>query len=134
MFGPHLILDGRGASKERLDNVQFLHDLLDELPPKIGMTKIMPPYVFRVEEGLSGIVLIAESHISIHTFPAEGRFNLDLFSCKEFDVEQAVAHLLAALEPECYEQVLLSRGREFPRSLGRASAILEQERNRCAIQ
>ena len=130
MFGPHLILDGSGAKRERLESIHFLHDLLDAFPEKIQMTKIMPPYVFRMEEGLSGIVLIAESHISIHTFPKEGRFNLDIFSCKEFDIDRALEYACSELEPEHYEQILLSRGREFPRSLGRASSILKGERER----
>ena len=34
---------------------------------------------------MSGIVLIAESHISVHTFPDRGYVNIDIFSCKDFD-------------------------------------------------
>ncbi len=62
------------------------------------MTKIMPPYVFKYhgkvpeDWGVSGFVLIAESHISIHTFPDRGYLSLDIFSCKEFDHDQAVAY------------------------------------------
>jgi S-adenosylmethionine decarboxylase len=130
MFGPHLILDGRDANRNRLESVPFVHDLLAAFPEKIEMTKIMPPYVFRQEEGLSGIVLIAESHISIHTYPKKGRFNLDILSCKEFDVDRALEFALSELEPKRFQQVLLSRGREFPRSLGRAAAILKGERER----
>ena len=50
-----------------------------------GDSKIMPPYVFRYhgevpeDWGVSGVVLIAESHISIHTFPDKGYLSLDIF-------------------------------------------------------
>src|SRR5438105_14724412 len=72
-FGPHLVFDGHGCPRARLDDLDRLYSLLHSLPDDIGMTRIMPPYVFRHAagdaEGLSGFVLIAESHISLHTFP-----------------------------------------------------------------
>ena len=74
--------------------------ILDEYPDRMHMTKIMPPYVFRYqgdtsqESGLSGIVIIAESHISIHTFPAKGYLSVDVFSCKPFDIEEATQYLV----------------------------------------
>ncbi|MFH0927753.1 MAG: S-adenosylmethionine decarboxylase, partial [Candidatus Micrarchaeota archaeon] len=75
MYGPHLTMDMYGCDKERLSSVEFVSKFLDGLPAKIGMTKIIPPYVFKYEGikpedwGVSGIVLIAESHIAIHTYP-----------------------------------------------------------------
>src|SRR2546423_1350398 len=75
-FGPHLVFDGLGCPRMRLNDLDHLYSLLHRLPDEIGMTRIMPPYVFRHTigdaEGLSGFVLIAESHISLHTFPAQG--------------------------------------------------------------
>src|SRR5881394_2176746 len=67
-FGPHLVFDGFGCPAERLGDLTSLYRLLDGLPDRIRMTKIMPPYVFRhglpddPAGGLSGFVLIAESH------------------------------------------------------------------------
>lgn len=112
--------------------------MLDAYPEKLAMTKIMPPYVFKYsgavpdDWGVSGIVLIAESHISIHTFPDKGFVTLDIFSCKDFDVEQAVDYFCQVFEPTHYEKQLLMRGREFPRSLGRAGHIVERERLKVA--
>ena len=74
-FGPHLMLDGYGCDKKKLQDLNLVYRILDDLPERIGMTKIMPPYVFKYsgvkpeDWGLSGFVLIAESHVSIHTFP-----------------------------------------------------------------
>jgi len=133
-FGPHLVMDARGCSPRRLDDISGLFRLLDGFPARIGMTKIMPPYVFAHGEagtdsyGLSGFVLIAESHISIHTFPAEGRFTVDIFSCEKFDVEEAVALLKRHFRPkECVHQVL-QRGLEFPRRIDLSRAVVEADR------
>jgi len=76
MFGPHLTLDLSECNPERLSDLSYIYDLLDELPDVIDMHKITAPYVFvykpkgnPTEWGISGFVIIAESHISIHTFP-----------------------------------------------------------------
>jgi S-adenosylmethionine decarboxylase len=67
-FGPHLVFDGHGCPATRPGSVEALDGVLDGLPERIGMTKIMPPNVFRHgvagegSEGVSGFVLIAESH------------------------------------------------------------------------
>ena len=100
-FGPHLMLDGYGCDKKKLQDLNLIYRILDELPSRIGMTKIMPPYVFRHGDpadkayGVSGFVLIAESHISVHTFPQRRFLNVDVFSCEPFDVENAVRLLVA---------------------------------------
>ena len=100
----HLIVDGYGNSREKLEDLQLIYAILDGYPSQIGMTKVMPPYVVthqdrEVEDwGVSGFVIIAESHISIHTFPMRQCVNVDIFSCKDFIVEQAVDYVQEKLE------------------------------------
>ena len=72
----HLVMDGYGADAHRLQDESLVRELLDTYPDAIGMTKISEPLVHRYTEGrvptdwgVSGFVLIAESHISVHTFP-----------------------------------------------------------------
>jgi S-adenosylmethionine decarboxylase len=90
----HLIIDGFGKNKKILQDESFIHDLLDAYPGKIGMTKISDPIVFRYsgskpeDWGVSGLVFIAESHISLHTFVERTFINIDVFSCKDFDAER----------------------------------------------
>ena len=137
-FGPHLVFDGYGCPVDRLDNVSRLYNLLDRLPDRINMTKIMPPYVFRhghsgePSEGLSGFVLIAESHISMHTFLSRRFVNVDIFSCENFDVEDALSALRRAFMPEQVEWKLFDRGREFPKQLGRSRAVVSRDRKTLA--
>jgi len=139
MFGPHLILEAYGCPRHLLADLGLVSQTLEAYPEQLDMTKIMPPYVFRYQGtvpddwGVSGIVLIAESHISIHTFPDKQFVTLDIFSCREFDVDDAVAYFSSMFKPESVDKQLLMRGREFPRSIGKAGNIIESERVRLAI-
>ena len=133
-FGPHLVFDGFGCALERLVDLDGLYQLLDGLPDRIGMTKIMPPYVFRhgtrgdPAEGLSGFVLIAESHISLHTFPGRRYANADVFSCESFEVDDALFALKEAFAPQRVAWKLLDRGREFPKHIAASRAIVARDR------
>ena len=92
----HLVLDAFVDDPTRISEIQPIFDLLNTLPDEIGMTKIIQPYVFRYsglvpeDWGITGMVIIAESHISIHTFPEHRRFHMDVFSCKPFDYDGAL--------------------------------------------
>ncbi len=136
MFGPHLMLDCYGCDKKKLEDVNFISKFLDELPSSIGMTKIMPPYTFRYsglkpeDWGISGVVLIAESHISCHTFPDKGYVTIDIFSCKDFDVETTAEYIVSAFEAKRFEKNFLMRGREFPKDAFKAEQIVARQRRR----
>ena len=122
-FGPHLMLDCYGCPKEKLADIDFICETLDKFPKKIEMTKIMPPYVFKYkgknseESGVSGVVLIAESHITIHTFPEQQHAFIDIFSCKAFDTGQAAEYLIKLFEAKEHEVQMLNRGNEFPQDM-----------------
>lgn len=137
-FGPHLLYQAYGCPSARLEDLDGLYGLLEQMPDRIGMTKIMPPYVFRHassngrETGCSGFVLIAQSHISVHTFPGRRVVNTDIFSCENFEVEDALAVLRKAFRPQRVEWHLLDRGREFPRDIAGTRALVEQDRRRVA--
>ncbi|MBE0415354.1 MAG: S-adenosylmethionine decarboxylase [Dehalococcoidia bacterium] len=124
----HLIIDGFGANREMLESEELIHQLLDHYPSQIGMTKVAPPCVFRYtgskpeDWGISGFVLIAESHISIHTFPERGLVNIDVFSCKDFDSEQVTCDFEARFELAELKIYLLNRGLEHSPDLIRVES------------
>lgn len=133
-FGTHLILDGYGCDRKRLEDLSLIYTFLSEYPARIKMTKIMPPYVFRYDAkspedwGISGFVLIAESHISIHTFPVKNYLSLDIFSCKEFDSKRAVSYVNNLFDVQKSEVKLLDRGLEFPKDIRRSTRLVQAER------
>jgi len=120
-FGPHLTLDLSKCNKDRLSDYNFVFKLLNELPEIIGMTKIIQPYVFPYnglvpeDKGITGIVIIAESHISIHTFEEKDYVFIDVFSCKGFDVEIAKKYFVEAFEAKEATINVVERGLDFPR-------------------
>jgi S-adenosylmethionine decarboxylase len=122
-FGPHLMLDCSGCNIERISDLEFVFQFLNELPEKIGMTKITQPYVFPYEglipedKGITGTVIIAESHITFHSFTDKDYFFFDVFSCKHFDVDRVAQLVAEAFEVQNIERHEALRGRNFPRSL-----------------
>ena len=112
----HLIFDGFGANREMLQSEDVIYKILDQYPSRIGMTKVAPPQVYRYvgskpeDWGISGFVVIAESHISIHTFPERRYVNIDIFSCKDFDPDHAIQELKQTFEFTSIKTHLLLRG------------------------
>ncbi|VVC00378.1 S-adenosylmethionine decarboxylase proenzyme [uncultured archaeon] len=96
--GTHLMLDCFGCDKNALGESETISRFLAALPTALGMKKLIEPYIVCYpggdtwdKGGITGFMLIAESHISIHTFPDDGFFTADVYSCKPFDVQKAVA-------------------------------------------
>ncbi|MFH1390913.1 MAG: adenosylmethionine decarboxylase [Candidatus Diapherotrites archaeon] len=96
--GTHLMLECFDCDKELLSDKRKITSFLGELPSKIGMRILKEPIVVDYEGndswdkgGITGFVLITESHISIHTFPSEGFFTADVYSCKQFEVEGVIS-------------------------------------------
>jgi S-adenosylmethionine decarboxylase len=122
-FGPHLMLDCRGCNPEKIGNLEYVFKFLNELPERIGMTKITQPYVFPYEglipedKGITGTVIIAESHITFHSFTDKDYFFFDVFSCKHFDTDVVAKMVQEAFEVQHVERHEALRGADFPRSL-----------------
>lgn len=88
-FGAHLTIDGYKGDKVKLNDFALVFKVLDELPEKLGMHKIITPYCViappiteKDQGGISGFVMIAESHISVHTFPEKGFVSVDVYTCQ----------------------------------------------------
>lgn len=120
-FGPHITLDLKGCPKEVLSDYNLHFNYLKSLPELIQMTPITQPYVFPYsglvpeDKGITGIVIIAESHISVHSFENKGYCFIDIFSCKDFDVERAIQITKDLFKPEDCEINVVARGKDFPR-------------------
>ena len=136
-FGPHLTLDLYYCNRKKISDLKFIYDILDELPNFIGMKKISPPSVVFYEGsegtfdkgGISGFVLIATSHITIHTFSEQEHAFVDIFSCKDFDIEKAEKYLIEKFEAKKINKNLLQRGLEFPKSIPIVKKFVKKERN-----
>ena len=140
MFGPHLTLDLYGCDKKKLDDYDFIYRVLDQMPELLGMHKFSTPQLTKIpiqpnsfdKGGLTGFVILVESHIAIHTFPDDGFASFDIFSCKYFSEETATKYLMERLDAKRIEKNMIERGREFvkhyPRNVQKASVIANKER------
>ena len=114
----HVIIDGYGGDPDQLDDENVVRAVLDQYPTDLGMTKIAPPTVVRYrgskpeDWGVSGYVMIAESHISMHTFPERRIIWADVFSCKEFDAAPVLEDLKQRFRLREMQVNILERGLE----------------------
>lgn len=104
--GLHVTFDIRSSHTAALSSLSCIHSFLLEVISITRMRALMPPYVFRYdgdgdaqEQGITGIVVIAESHISIHTYPMKNGAFLDVFSCRSFDHRSVLECVNATFEP-----------------------------------
>jgi len=121
-FGVHLTLDGYGGDVEKLNDKDLVWKCLDELPDKLGMHKILGPEVLSCDAlnpkdsgGHSGFVMIAESHISCHTFPFRKFVSIDVYTCKnEMDKDFVVKYFTEAFGLKDVETNFIRRGTRYP--------------------
>ena len=120
-FGPHLTIDLQNCDNHLLADKKLIYSVLRDMPENIGMTRISKPTVMhysgRVPEdcGVTGVVVLAESHCSIHTFQEKGYCFVDIFSCKEFDIIGAVEYIVKVFNSQKFEYKIVQRGKGFPR-------------------
>ncbi len=124
VFGTHMMLDIHTDS-DQLNTGVFWRTLLVDLVREIGMTPISKPMIHSstcenkswippVATGLSGFIVLAESHIAFHTFVEAGYVFLDVFSCKHFEKMKVWEFLKERLEGVEGDMHLATRGANFP--------------------
>jgi len=122
------MLDLSECDQERINDLDFIFNFLNTLPDKIGMAKITQPYVFPYvglvpeDKGITGFVVIAESHLSIHTFVEKYYAFVDLFSCKPFNTDMARDLIIEAFISKKPKVYMIERGAGFSRNLHLAQA------------
>lgn len=121
VFGPHLMIDLKKVAYEVQSDFKLHYDFLYKLPDMIGMTRIEMPKVFPYDglipedRGITGTVIIAESHITVHSFELKGWTFIDVFSCKPFKVDECLRYILNTFKPGEYVHFVRERGIGFPR-------------------
>lgn len=116
----HVIIDGYGGDPDQLSDENVVRVILDQYPELMGMTKITQPTVLRYrgtkpeDWGVSGYVMIAESHISMHTFPERRLIWADIFSCKDFDAAPILEDLKRRFKLREMSVTMLERNLDAP--------------------
>ena len=135
--GSHLTLDCLGGSADLLGDKAHVEHVLEKLVSLLDMRKLINPVVVYCENavndwdkgGISGFVIIAESHISIHTFPDAGLLTADVYSCKPFDVALVEGFIKTSFKMSKVQSSLIRREIEFLRRHGLLEFSEENRKN-----
>ena len=94
-IGYHYVVEASGCDPEVLKDPNRIRQIFMNAA-KAGNMEIKASDFFRFSPtGVSGVVIVAESHISVHTWPEEGYAALDVYTCGEkADPENAVDYIL----------------------------------------
>ena len=108
--GAHVLADFWGCRPEKLDDARLLMQALRHAAQKANMT-ILGEEEHKFEpQGFTGMLLLAESHISIHTYPENGYAAVDVFTCGGGLTQKAIEYLKEVLEPDHVKEVKVQRG------------------------
>jgi S-adenosylmethionine decarboxylase len=120
-FMLHAMLDLYGCNPERLADPAFLRNVLEEYPDRIHMVKVGPAELRYIttsnvqDDGYSGFVIIATSHVSLHAWAPYRMINIDVFSCEDFSVDEVVTFACEAFQTRDVELHVAERATRSPR-------------------
>lgn len=111
ILGRHLVAELAECRSGILDNLPVLEEHLNESVRRSGATIVKSVFHRYNPQGVSGVVVIAESHISIHTWPEYGYAAVDFFTCGDaVDPYKAYQYLKEALGSKSGSLTELKRG------------------------
>jgi len=110
-LGKQLLLELKGCDKEVLNDLSFLKTALLAAASECGATALGDSFHQFNPQGVSGVVVIAESHLFIHTWPEYGYAAVDIFTCgNSVQPEKAAALLIEKLGASNHSVIEMQRG------------------------
>ncbi len=129
-LGRHLLLELHGCDPIVLDDLPRMKALLERAAVAAGATVVQVVFHQFAPQGVSGVVVVEESHLSVHTWPEVGYAAIDFYTCGECIPEQAVEVMAEGLAAESSEVMTVERGlHEGGRSMAvRSHGVQRRER------
>lgn len=109
-LGRHVISELWGCEFEKLNNLEQIERIFVEAALRSGAEVREVAFHKFAPQGVSGVVIISESHLTIHSFPEHGYASIDVYTCGELDPNIAAHYIAAALGAETQEIVEVPRG------------------------
>jgi S-adenosylmethionine decarboxylase len=110
-LGAQILGDLYGCDRQTLDDVAAIEAVLMEAALRCGATIVSRCFHRFVPQGVSGVVVIAESHLAIHTWPEHGYAAVDLFTCgKTLRPDDCFRYLQEALRSDSHRIRTVERG------------------------
>lgn len=108
--GTHLLAELHGCAPDRLDSVEAVREAMLRAAELAGCTVLYTLCHAFEPQGVTGLLLIAESHLSVHTWPEHGYAAVDLFTCGTAATDTAIDALGEALGATRVERLSVERG------------------------
>ena len=105
----HILAEYNQCNAEKLDDKTFLEELMLHLLNKHQFNVLGSTFHQFEPQGVTGVILLSESHASIHTWPEDGYAAVDFFTCGEVNPEVVEEELRVALECKTVEKVVMKR-------------------------
>lgn len=110
-YGRHIIADVWGVEFNRINDIEFLKHHMQQAAERCGASILGMEYEAFHPCGVTVLILLSESHLSIHTYPEKGFAAIDGYTCGEdVDPEVAISYLLSILEPQKIYSSKITRG------------------------
>ena len=110
-LGFHGIWDVFGVDPDLISYRNSVEPLLEAIAERLNLSVLNASYKQFEPSGVTGVYLLSESHLSIHTWPERAYAAIDLFSCAEFDPEEVEDIIAEILRPQRVEINLIRRGK-----------------------
>ncbi|MDY6935640.1 MAG: adenosylmethionine decarboxylase [Spirochaetota bacterium] len=99
-LGTHVIAELFNCNESYINNSKKVEEVM-LIAANLSMANVVKHYFHKFSPyGVSGVVVIAESHFTIHTWPEYGYVAVDIFTCGEFDYQSALDYIKRELETE----------------------------------
>lgn len=112
-LGTHIILELYDCPADLLSQPTAIKRIMETTALKMGATIVESRFHHFSPLGVSGVVIIMESHLTIHTWPEYGYAAVDIFTCGVLDMEAGVEWLSRELKAEKVERKVLERGKQL---------------------
>jgi S-adenosylmethionine decarboxylase len=110
-LGKHLLLELNDCDPKLLNDISFIREIMLAAANESGATVLGESFHQFSPQGVSGVILIAESHLSVHTWPEHGYAGADIFTCgTRVKPERAAEVIIAKLKPGTHSVILMNRG------------------------
>ena len=110
-LGLHILADLYGVEADKIDRVEDIRELLEGAVKYADLTKISSHYYQFQPHGATGVILLAESHISIHTWPEHGIATVDVYTCGDpTKAYKAMDYIISKLSPTRVDKQVHDRG------------------------
>lgn len=109
-MGRHVIAELWECEFDKLNDVNFIERTFVDAALKSGAEVREVAFHKFAPQGVSGVVIISESHLTIHSFPEHGYASIDVYTCGDLDPTIAAEYIADALGSKTRETMELPRG------------------------